>query len=187
MNRTFSKIIILVFIISSLAGCMPVTLIQQSNQNYKKSILTAQLPVGWAKIRNFDCLLHMSKDGLTLQNIFISRINIDKELPLTKRKITAQMLPHELAQLIIDETQLNKEFLNLTVLSNEPYTSLPVAAFLIEFKYTNNDFVPYHVKEIGFVQGNYYYQIRYEACEQHYYHDGIKDFDEFLKTLKVII
>ena len=183
-SKTFSgrtkvkKLLFLFFLVVLLSGCVSTWKQVGGNYSSKEIHFTADLPNGWMTLQSPDLLL-ITKDGILLQNIIIKRMELTEELEDSKKKFRSDMLPHEQAELIIDDFTSNQSMLNFQVLENRPVTIDGNKGFRIVFTYKNNDGL--RVKSIynGFMVQDWFYSIRYTAAARYYFD---KDLDSFEKT-----
>lgn len=169
-----------------LAGCASMTYIRQENRAWKSGYFEAQLPVGWTKFTRVGAELYLSKDGFFLQSISLSRTRTNVELPATKKKIKEGMLLQEIAELVIDEETISQKRKNFQVISNTPAKIGGLEAFRLEYTYDNDHFVKYRSILYGFIYKKKYYEVQYLATQQHYWDDGLKDFQAFVELFKMI-
>lgn len=183
-SKTFSgrnkmkKLLFLFIFVVLLSGC--VTTWKQVGGNYssKEIHFAADLPNGWMQLHSPDFLL-ITRDGILLQNIIIKRMELTEELDNSKKKFRSDMLPHEQAELIIDDFTSNQSMLNFQLLENRPVTIDGHKGFRIVFTYKNEDGL--RVKSIynGVMVQDWFYSIRYTAAARYYFD---KDLDSFEKT-----
>ena len=62
-----------------------------------------ELPLGWVKQTAGANDIFITRDGPALNDIAVTRQPHTRKLPYTKRETRAELLPHELAELVIAE------------------------------------------------------------------------------------
>jgi hypothetical protein len=184
MNRK-RRILVFVFLVLFLSGCATWQLVKAPKTHWRYSYFSAELPAGWVKYREPKHLLFLTRDGILLQRITLKRHPIKKEFAVSKRKIKEGMLIQEIAELIIDEISLNKEFLNFELLENKPVDVGGVAGFRLTYTFNNSDFTKYKRIVYGFVIKNMYYELEYLAARQHYFDKSVEDFQRFFQSFKI--
>jgi hypothetical protein len=168
-----------------LSGCATWQLIKKENTKWKNGAFSAELPEGWVK-SNPMTLLYLTKDGGSLQGISFYFVDTKKEQFFTKKKIEDSMLPQDIAAIIVDEMTLNRgSLLNFKVLENKPLDIDGVKGFRIDYSYNTSAFTKYKAVRCGFFFEKKFYEIVYMAAAQHYYEDGIADFESFLKSFRI--
>jgi len=174
----------------SLCGCTTWQYIDDNGMTWKGGPgFEARLPRYWVKASfpKQNNLLFMSKDGIPLQNIKISKLIINKEdvFPKTKKKITEDMMLHEVADLFLNEMSLDKEkYMNLQIIGNEPVDIGGVEGFRLEYSYNNVDYLKYRIITYGFLYKKKFYLLTYKAAQQHYFKDGVNDFKRFVRSFR---
>lgn len=185
MKINFKALLILLSIF--ICGCAAWQLIEtQYKWQYAK--FEALLPEGWMKLNTGSDLLFLTKDGELLQTIrlFRFRIGKDKELPITKKKFTNEMLPQEISELIINELSLDQNKHNFKTLENVPVNISGKDSFRIEYTYKTPDNLVLKVMLYGFKEDKYIYLIQYQAAEQHYFDKDIEVFKKFVSDFKIL-
>ena len=186
MNKFF-KTGLIFSILLIFSGCATWQLINTDNLKWKQYYFEAELPEGWVKFNSPVHLLFLTKDGVLLQCITISRHDLDKELPMSKKKIKENMLIQDIASIVVDEMTLNREeYLNLEFLENKPSNIGGIKGFRLIYTFNNKDFMQYRGIAYGFIFKKKYYDIEYLAAKQYYFEKGFLDFESFVNSFKVI-
>lgn len=188
MNK-FLKIGLPLLLLMILYGCATWQYIDKSDTRWRQSNFEANLPRGWVKNNASLSLLSLTKDGLLLQEIRVAKhnTNSEKEFPITKKKITEDMLVHEIAELIINEISLDRDkFLNFEVLENKPVKINGVDAFKLVYVYNDPDFKKNKGTYYGFIVNKKFYSIIYIATQQHYFDKDLADFERFMDTFRIL-
>ena len=122
------------------------------------------LPIGWMRSNN-DKLLLMTKDGIYLQRIVISRINLsdEKQFSATKKRVTKEMLPQEVADVVADNALSETGYTFEKVEESAPATVAGKPGFRLQFTYATKDGLRYRSICYGIVSGDHLYRIMYFA------------------------
>jgi len=188
MFRHWKRHIGLMLVMVVLTGCGATwKRLNKEGQRWKKGKLETVLPVDWYRdnvSREVDLVL--SKDGPALQNIRINLMSSKTELPHTEQKMNKDMMPHELANLIIDEMMLNDHYQNFKLLKNSPIQLDSVDAYHLNFEYNTPGGPTYKVIEYGFILGKKYYEVRYQAVKTHYFEGSLPDFEFLVSQIKIL-
>jgi hypothetical protein len=147
---------------------------------------SVELPAGWRKFNLAGNQLLITKDGFSLQKINILRLEVAKDLPHTKRKLAKGMLPQEAAEVVIDNFRSNTGIMNQEILENSPAQLAGQPGFKIVYKYQTNDKLNVKGVIYGFVSGNWFYEILYEAAERHYFARDLPAFEKIKETFSLI-
>jgi len=174
-------LIALLFII----GCIPTPPWSKVGGQYfdDSQNFYVELPNGWKKSNRVNYLL-VTRDGALLQNIIITSLEIDKGLEYTKKKLKKDMLPQEVAEVIIDDLTSNPNVLNLVVIENTPAKISGHQGFKLLFTFRNREGVKYKSVYYGFIAGGKFYGIRYTAAERYYFDKDIETFEKIVKSFK---
>jgi hypothetical protein len=176
-------LIALLFII----GCIPTPPWSKVGGQYfdDSQNFYVELPKGWKKSNKVIYLL-LTKDGVLLQNIMITRMDIDAELKYTKKKLKRDMLPQEVAEVIIDDLTSNPNILNFKLIENTPAKISGHQGFRLLFTFRNEEGVKYKSVYYGFIAGGKFYGIRYTAAERYYFDKDIETFEKIVKSFKLL-
>ncbi|MFA4889823.1 MAG: hypothetical protein WC628_09665 [Candidatus Omnitrophota bacterium] len=185
MNRNAKCIIPVLALVLILTGCATWQYMDKG-MPWKCSYFEASLPVGWVKFNTpFTHLLFLTKDGILLQRITLSKRDTGKELKFSKKKISGDMLIHDIAGIIVDELSLNQDFKNLQILENKPADITGIDGFKIIYEFNNADFVKYKSITYGFIIQKQYYELEYTAAKQYYFDRDLADFSAFFSNFKI--
>ena len=168
-----------------IGGCAPWIMVggnfEDSKQNFK-----AEFPDGWRKFNLSSKEVLITKDGISLQFIRISKKPIDMEFQHTEKRFTKDMLPQEVAETVLQDFRSNPELMNQQILSNNPSIIAGQPGFHIVMTFqTNNGLTKQSVK-YGFLSGDYYYELLYEAPQRYYFVLYESDFEKVKETFKLL-
>jgi hypothetical protein len=154
---------------------------ENSAQNFK-----AEFPKGWRKFNLSKDEVLITKDGFSLQFIRISRSPIEKQLRYTEKKFTKEMLPQEVAEIVIQNFRSNPNVMNQDILANNPAKigGYPGFNIVVSFQTTNG--LTKQSNVYGFLSGDSYYEILYEAPKRYYFAKFQSDFERVKETFKLL-
>jgi len=178
---------VLLFVLALvLSGCASWQLIE-SKQEWKKDKIQAVLPDGWMKCGYGNDVLFLTKDGELLQYIRITtfKVNDEKELPLSKKKFTDEMLPQEIADVILNEINLDKNNQNFKIIENNPVDICSHKGFKAIYSYNTPDNLKTKSIIYGFKEGKLVYLVQYLAAQQYYFDKDAVVFNTFVQDLKM--
>jgi len=174
--------IILIFVFA--AGCAPWTqvggLYKNENDNF-----TVDLPQDWMK-SNQEKHLFITRDGVLLQNIQIVRLKLEEPLKHTKKKFSRGMLPQEAAETILDDIASNLNHLNVEIIENLPVTISGMPGFKATYTYKNKDDLKLKSIYYGFIAGDWFFGINYNAPQRYYFDKDIKTFEKVIESFRLI-
>jgi hypothetical protein len=165
-------------------GCASVPAWWRVDGPYEKDTYAVTLPRGWMMPSRVPFLL-LTKDGVFLQNITISRSNIAASLENTKKKFSAGMLPQEAAEVFLDDAAANEDIANFEILENRPVTIGGMAAFRAVYTYKDKDKLRYKEVTYGFVREKTFYDMSYTAPARYYFDKDLKIFENFVKSFRI--
>ncbi len=142
------------------------------------------LPDGWMRL-NTNEFLFITRDGKDLQYIVIQNIHTQDTLKYTKKKLRKGMLPLEAAEVIIDNISSNQDVLNLEVKENKSVKIGGHPGFRALLTYKNRNGLRIRSVYCGFMEGEWFYGIRYAAPQRHYFDKDIRTFEKVVSSLKL--
>ncbi len=167
----------LLIVLLSVIGCAPWI---RTGGPYSSNDFSVELPEGWMRFNTGEYLL-LTRDGILLQNIHIKRMGIDDEFKHTKKKLTKDMLPYEVAEVIIDNIASDPSVLNFALEENVPTTISSLSGFKLVFTYKNKDGLRLKSIYYGCISGEWFLSIIYTAASRYYFD---KDFETFKKVFE---
>ncbi len=169
-----------------VSGCTSWTQLTGREYQEKGKGFKAEMPQDWMRY-NMGPHFMMTKDGTTLDIIFIERAKFDKKLEHTKKKYLQGMTIQELAEIEIDNIRSNGDIDKFQLISNQPVTLDGQSAFKMEYTYVFLlERLKIHAIHYGFIKDEWIYRIRFEAAEQHYFKKTRPDFERFINSFKLI-
>ena len=142
-------------------------------------------PRGWRKI-NTPKYYMITKDGAFLQYALIQERPIDKPFLYTKKKLSRDMLPQEVAGIVVDELSTDRTIIKFELIENTPTSIKGNEGFKLLFTYKDRDGSSFKTKYYGFIRGEIYYNLRYTAAKRHYFDKDEKAFDKFIQTFRIV-
>jgi hypothetical protein len=177
--------LLLPFVLALLiAGCAPWAAVDPANRLIKvKDDYSLEAPLGWVR-RNYDVYdVFLSRDGPLLNFIAIDREKHDRELPRTKRKTSASLLPQEVAELVIAEQKAVDSRGSFTILSNQPAILGSKAAVRVHTRWKNERGLPIERLTYALVDEKGRLAFIYEAPGLVYFPKAVADFEAAIKTV----
>jgi hypothetical protein len=173
-------------IVITLMGCAKWEkvggLYETSSHNFK-----TDFPDGWRKYNHDSSQVLITKDGFSLQWIAISRTPIDKELEYTQKKFSKQMLPIEVAEVVIDNLRSNPQISRMEILENNPALIGGYPGFKILYEYeTEKGLTRKGVSYCNLV-GEWCYKISYEAPARYYFERDLPALQKVKESFKLLI
>lgn len=142
------------------------------------------IPQGWRRL-DTDKYLLITRDGPFSHYILIQENNIGKSYQHTKKRIRNGMLPHEMAEVIIDEISSDPLVTNFSVVENVPTKIENYDGFKIVFNYRTKEGLNHKTIYQGFVVADRFYSIRYNASAKNYFEQDIVVFEQLLDSFNL--
>ena len=175
------KLFCLIFLF--MASCA--SLGQPGNPSQSNSgNFTLEFPEEWRKVTTGKYLM-ITKDGAFSQYILVQQRHVARPFSHTKKKINKGMLPQEAAQVILDEITSDRAVLNFQVLENLPAAVNGYNGFRLMFSYKINGGHTFKTLYYGFVQGEWFYSLRYNAADGCYSDKDVETFRQVLESFKI--
>jgi hypothetical protein len=182
MNR---RAILCVFLVSLIVGCVPWTKVGGTYTSGDMEC-RAELPEGWRKHNMTSDALLITRDGMTLQWIRIERTPLDDELEHTKKKLGKDMLPHEVAEIIVDDLRSDSGMLKLAVMDHEPADVGGTPAFRLLYTHETPKGLDIKTLRYGFITDTWFYSLMYSAPARHYFDRDIAAFEEVTASFELV-
>jgi len=174
----------LLFLSLILTGCPPWQTVQGTYTS--SEYFEVKVPDGWRRYTHASEELLITYDGVSLQRVSIDRRAIDKDLAHTKKKLAKGMLPQEISEVIVDNIQSNTGISNQQILENTPATIGGVPGFKLIYTYQTNTGLKKQGAYYGFITGDWYYALIYEAPARYYFAKDLPTFEQLKGSFKLL-
>jgi len=174
----------LVILLLLITGCAPWVKVGGLYKSPPHNF-SVELPNGWMRLNTGD-RLYITRDGVLLQNIIIERLNIEKPLEHTKKKFSKDMLPQEVAEVVLDNISSDQTVLNFEVKENIPARISGFPGFKVVFTYKNKDGLWLKSILYGFIGDEWFYGIRYTAARRYYFDKDLRTFEKVFESFRLI-
>lgn len=168
----------------ALGACTPWAAVDPNSRTITvKEDYTLEAPLGWVK-RNYAVYdVFFSRDGPLLNFIAIDREKHDRELARTKRTTKADLLPQEVAELVIAEQKASESRGAFTVLSNRPASIGGKPAARVHTRWKTDRGLPIERLTYAMVDQKGRLAFIYEAPGLVYFPKGVADFETMVKSV----
>ena len=144
-----------------------------------------ELPVSWRRMESTRDGVILTRDGLPLQAVKISRNPLEKELVFTKRKLSKGMLTQEVAEVVIDNLRSNQAISNFQIIENVPVDVGGYPGYKIVYSYQAKDNLRVSGIHYGSLVDQWHYSLLFEAPSRHYFPRDRMAFEQVKKTFKI--
>jgi hypothetical protein len=176
------RLLCLIFLF--MASCASLGQPGNPSQSSSSCNFTLEFPKEWRKVTTGKYLM-MTRDGAFSQYILVQQRHLDRPFSHTKKKIDKDMLPQEAAQVILDEMTSDRAVLNLQVLENLPAAVNGYNGFRLVFTYQLKGAHKFKTLYYGFLQGEWFYSLRYNAADGRYSDKDVETFRQVLESFKI--
>ena len=142
-------------------------------------------PKGWMRLSLPDSEM-LSKNGPYLEYILIQSRPVTEKFRYTRQNLTTDMLPHEAAQLIIDNLRSDPLIRGFRLLSSEPAILAGEPGFKLTFTYRDKNDVEAQTVYYGVVLPDMFFNLRYTAARRYYFAQELSTFSSVLDSLQFL-
>jgi hypothetical protein len=142
-------------------------------------ILEKRRKLSWDRLR-------LTRDGLLLQQIAIGRVPVADELPYSKRKLAANMIPLEAAEVMSNNFRSNPNLSRTKILENAPATLGGYPGFRLHYTFATEEGLNVEGLFYGTLVGQSLYYVLYEAPAQHYFAKDLQLFENTRSSFEII-
>jgi hypothetical protein len=176
--------IFLLVLCLSVSGC--ITWVKVGGPcDMRSENFTVELPDGWRRHAATNRVI-ITKEGIDLQTIMIFRTPIDKKLPFTQKKISTDMLPQEVAEVVIDDLKSNQSISNVMVVENDPAQLSGQQGFKITYTFQTKAGLNKKGVYYGLLTGNWLYSLVYMAPQRYYFDKDLHTFENIVPSFKIV-
>jgi hypothetical protein len=147
---------------------------------------SVELPAGW--MRNNQAArgdLVLTRDGFLLQQVTVEQRPLGRALPNTRQTLSATMLPHEVAAVLVDNLRGDTGLLQFTLLKDEPRMISGRPGFQFSYEYATREGLKVRGVQAGFVEEGTLWSFAYHAPRRHYFDRYLGDFELILETFQL--
>jgi hypothetical protein len=186
-----------------MTGCAQVpywTMTDEANRRVESKSFQFNVSDGWVRTTNprtFEQLevdgaartillegMTITRDGTGIHAMSVTRRYPETAFPMVKKKVAANMLPPEVADLYVSELRKRTGLERLQVLSNKPATVDGKPGFQLLMQFKNEDGLRIQIMTYGFVDKTGFYTLTYRAPALYFYDRDFKDFNNLVASFK---
>jgi hypothetical protein len=174
--------LILLAIIVMIAGCAGWKAVDGGihSETYR-----VEVPSGWMKF-DAGAYVMISRDGPYLQYVLFQERPLERLFLNARKRLNADMLPQEAAQIIIDDLSSDPMVANFTVIENAPAVIDDHDGFRLLFSYSDPKGLTLKTAYYGFIHGQNYYSLRFTAPQRYYFDNDIDVFETMLSKFHLV-
>ncbi|WP_447968041.1 hypothetical protein [Nitrospira sp. M1] len=141
-------------------------------------------PQGWYRFRDSSDDIIFTKHGLELQHIRVSKrllVDLNED---TKKKLSAKMLPHEVANWVNDGFLANPSFMNQHVLKVRLANIVGRSGYRLLLSFKTTEGLTYRVLQYGYLDKETLVQLSYVAVSRAYFDQAVSTFEQVVASFQ---
>jgi hypothetical protein len=179
--RTLISYFVMVAALCLAGGCASRwTLVKKS---YSASGYRLQPPAKWM-VLDIDGATVLSRHGPGLESIQVERRKADESFQGTSLTLSGRTLPHEIGELILLRKTALQDVLDVSLKAESPATVDGRKGVRVVFEYLHGG-IPSTDAVYAFLDGGYYYELRYSAVTRHYFAQHLDAFERMVALFRV--
>ncbi|WP_155307817.1 hypothetical protein [Desulfosarcina widdelii] len=181
-NRWLAGVGVWIAAVAMLAACAGPW--QPIRGNLTSPEWTIAAPQGWMHMSMPDSEM-LSKNGPYLEYILVQSRPLAKRFRFTSQVLDPGMLPHEAAQLIIDNLRSDPRIRGFQLLASEPAVAADRDGFKLIYSYVDKYGVTMKTVYYGILLPDRFFNIRYSAAQRYYFEQELPTFESVLSSLQL--
>jgi len=178
------KKILCLLLLPCLTACASINM-QKKYPDPSSGSFAIEYPEKWIKIQKQHYLMFTRSDPFS-QYILVQQRHVDKPFGHTKKKINRGMLPQEAAEVIGDEIISDRSVSNYQVIESLPVKVGGYDGFKMVFTYKTREGLKFKTLYYGLVQGEWFYNLRFNAAEGKFSDNDIETFMKVFKSFRLV-
>ncbi|MEO5657892.1 MAG: hypothetical protein ABIR88_09645 [Nitrospiria bacterium] len=147
--------------------------------------ISLEFPDGWMRSNTEKDVVLITRDGVLLQYMMVQTFHVNDALRFTKKKFRRDMLPQEVAEVILDNKASNPSTLTFKVEENVPAKVGGRPGFRVSYTFKNKDGLRLKGLYYGTLVDDRFYGISYTAAARHYFDLDRKTFENVFRTFRI--
>lgn len=158
--------------------------VEKSQVVSKSDEFEIEVPVDWMRRSDSDTGVAVTRDGESIQNIMVVRPTHDQAFAKIKKTSNADLLPNELAELLIAVRTARPGVSNLKVSQNEPVSFGGKDGVRLRMSYKNQRGASYDQLVYAAAEDKRVLIFEYEALSRTYFDRDLPQFEKVLASFK---
>jgi hypothetical protein len=143
------------------------------------------LPDDWMMLNFIENGLVATRDGFNIQTIRVRKMKYGEELPHTKKKVSKEMAPQDLAEVLLDNLRSDVTANAVKVLETRPATIAGVKGFRTTVAFKDGHGLRHKAVLCGVLAEGRAWQITYVAPARHYFDRDLPAFDAAVASMRI--
>jgi hypothetical protein len=147
--------------------------------------VSVDVPPGWYQIADAPlAAIAMTKNGISIETITVSRSQLDQKLPNSPQRFQAGMSPSEAADVDISNHEFAPGIDGFEVIDRGVATVDGQPCYYYSYKYLESFGQPRNVKDYGCILAPYLYRFHYTAPAQKWFAELLPAFEAVVSSAK---
>lgn len=173
-------------VVNLLSGCATTWVkLEESRVTDPEKTFTLHMPVGWVRAPTLRNDVLVTRDGVGVQFIKVSKRTHKNAFPRIKKESKPDMLPNELAELILAEIKSSQEMSAVEVISNQPTGIGQKVGVRLHLQMKNKEGLRYQTVVCALVDKGGVYEITYRAPVLHYFKRDLPAFEGAVQSFRL--
>jgi hypothetical protein len=142
------------------------------------------VPEGWRKLNSSEYLM-ITREGAFSQYILVQQRRVGKPFKHTEKKLNKYMLPQQAAEVIMDEISSDSRVLKFHLSECVRTRVNQYNGFRIVYTYKEKGGLNFMTFFYGFLEGDWFYCLRYNVDVKKYTDEDIETFEKVLSSFKI--
>ncbi len=142
------------------------------------------IPEGWRELNSPEYLM-ITREGAFSQYILVQQRRVDKPFKHTEKKLNKYMLPQQAAEVIMDEISSDSRVLHFHLSECVRTRVNQYNGFRIVYTYKEKGGLNFLTVFYGFLEGDWFYCLRYSVEVKKYTDEDIETFEKVLNSFKI--
>jgi hypothetical protein len=143
-----------------------------------------ELPQEWMRLRAGDAVT-LTRDGFPLQTVRISRAELGKPLPSSKRVLTKGLTPFEAAEVLSGDVSSQEGVRGVKVIESSPAQVSDQPGFKIVYAYKQGSGLARKRVFYGLLTDQWLWLLSYDAPERVYFEKDLPTFEQVVRSFRL--
>jgi hypothetical protein len=183
MRKT--KLIACLVLLPLFAGCQLTRWQPAGVVHGASDAFTVRVPDDWMYFENPPGTIVATQDGLLLQHIIVNRRELKEPLSVSKRVLTGNLTPYEVAEALADNLRADHNLRELAIIKNEPADLGGLNGFKLLVSYHTSESLGIKECIVGTIADDHLYTVVFAAPRRYYFDRDEKTFEDVVKSFKI--
>jgi len=183
--KRISQLVLIVLSVAVMSSCATWKRIDSRTVVGPKKRFSVEIPKGWMHYSADKKAVTVTRDGMAIQMIRVGFWSHDRSFKALKKKSNAEMLPSELAELVVAMIRKSRFTKNAKIIENRPVNIVGRQGFRVKLAFKNDKGLRFRRDIYGFAVKDGIYFLMYQAPKLHFYSKHKQAFDKAVSSFKL--